>query len=354
MKPPSKNSTIADVARLAGVSKSTVSRVLRGETHYIRAETCEKVLSSIAELDYRPSSVARSLVSKRTHTVGLLVSDVGNPFYPEVIHGVEDKAFAHGYQVFLCNTSYDLQRGLTFIRSLVDRQVDGILVMTSSVSDDFVRELVDNRTAGVLLDWKLEQTLGDAGHIGAIQVDFENGIRAAVEHLMALGHRRFAHVSGPLQLHTSCTRRDVFLDALEKHGIDKEQVLVIEGNLRIDGGRRALAEVLAPVQPPTAVFCANDLTAIGLVWAAKEEGLRVPEDVSVVGLDDIQLASEISPALSTVAMPRCKIGHMAMEMLIELLESPEMESKGQLQNQIETRLVIRQSSGPARKTQLRP
>jgi LacI family transcriptional regulator len=346
VKPSIKKITIEDVARMAGYSKSTVSRVLRGETHYMRQETSNKVLQSIASLGYRPSSVARSLVSKRTHTVGLLVSDVGNPFYPEVIRGVEDMAFENGYHVFLCNTNYDLERSMTFIRSLVDRQVDGVLVMSSSVSDDFVNELDESRVPSVILDWQVDGAEGQPGNIGTILVNFESGIQAAVDYLADLGHHKFAHVSGPLLLRTSCTRRDIFLKALNDKGFHKNQAFVVEGNLRIDGGRRALADLLTRPEIPTAVFCANDLTAIGLVWAAREHGLRVPEDLSVVGLDDIQLASEMNPTLTTVSMPRCEIGHMAMKMLIRLLEKPETERDSILQNQVDTQLVIRQSTGP--------
>jgi LacI family transcriptional regulator len=332
--------TIADVAQTAGVSKSTVSRVLSGSADYMRPDTQARVEQAIAELGYRPSSVARSLTSKRTYTAALLVSDVGNPFYPEVIHGVEDVALAHGYDVFLCNTNYDTARGLTFVRSLVDKQVDGVLIMSSSVSDEWLDELARHAIPTVVLDWDLPNPPPTLGIIG---VDYEPGIRAAVDHLLALGHTRFAHVSGPLHLRTSHLRRDAFLQALARRDIAPNQIVTIEGNLRIDGGRAALADLLALPQPPTAVFTANDMMAMGLVRAARGRGLRVPQDMSVVGLDDVWLVADMEPPLTTVALPRYEIGQIAMQMLLNLLEDLPQPAASHFR-QVETCLVQRDST----------
>lgn len=334
--------TIADVARAAEVSKSTVSRVLNDKTEYVRDETRERVLRAVDELGYRPSAVARSLVSKHTNTVSLLISDVSNPFYPEVILGVEDVALANDYHVFLCNTSYDLERGMAFVRSLVDKQVDGAMLMSSSMSDELVLELARHQIPTVVLDWQLCVV---EGVVGTIAVDFEAGIHAAAEHLVALGHRRFAHVSGPLHLRTARVRRDTFLDGLARCGVDPHQVRIIEGNLHIDGGRRALAQLVSAPEQPTAVFAANDLTALGIVWAAREHGVHVPEDLSVIGLDDIRLAEQITPSLTTVALPRHEIGSMAMRMLLELIPlSLEPQSEPVRHDVVHTHLVVRQST----------
>ena len=334
--------TIADVARAAGVSKSTVSRVLNGNTEYVREDTIARVRATIEKLGYRPNAVARSLVSKRTRSAGLLISDVGNPFYSEVIHGVEDVALAHGYDVFLCNTNYDLARGMTFVRSLADKQVDGVLIMTSSMSDELVLELAQRQVPVVVLDWQLTAT---QGVVGVITVDFGPGITAAANHLIDLGHRRLAHVSGPRHLRTSQLRQEAFLGAVAARGIDPATVTLIEGNLRIDGGRQALDVLLAQAQRPTAVFAANDLMAIGLVWAARARGLHVPEDLSVIGLDDIQLAAEITPPLTTVALPRYELGGLAMRMLLDLLDrAPESRPQMFCHSRVATRLVVRQST----------
>jgi LacI family transcriptional regulator len=314
--------TIADVARLAGVSKSTVSRVLNENMHYMRPETREKVARAINDLGYNPSSVARSLISKRTHAVGLLVSDVSNPFYSDVIHGVEDVAIACGYDVFLCNTNYDVERGKAYARSLVAKRVDGVLIMTSNVSDEWMHDLLRCEVPIVIFDWDTRSLPGSA--MRSILVDFESGIKAAVDHLLGLGHTRLAHVSGPLRYPTSRQRRDAFLKALAERGIDPDTVAVIEGDLRIDGGARAFHELLHLPIRPTAVFTANDLMALGIIWSASAYGLKIPEDLSVVGFDDISLASEIHPPLTTVSLPSYEIGRVAMNMLLEVHSDPRI------------------------------
>lgn len=334
--------TIADVARKARVSKSTVSRVLSGKPNYMRAATRARVEHAITKLSYRPSSVARSLVSKRTHTVGLVISDVGNPFYSDVIHGAEDVAIAHGYALFLCSTNYDVERGWAYVQSLADKQVDGVLLMSSSMSGEWLAELVKHQIPTVAVDWEVRQTASRT--LGLITQDFEAGIREAVDHLVGLGHRRLAHVSGPLNLATARIRRDAFVHALATHGIDASQVEVVEGNLRTDGGRRALAQLMELPQRPTAIFAANDLTAIGIIWAARDRGLRVPEELSVVGLDDVPLAAEITPPLTTVALRRYELGSLAMQMLLDLQSK---SGPACMERELVSHLVVRQSTGPA-------
>lgn len=333
--------TIADVAKVAGVSKATVSRVLSGNYEYMKPQTRESVEEAIEILGYRPSSVARSLTSKRTNTTAILVSDVGNPFYADVIHGVEDVAFTGGYDVFLCNTNYDTGRGLTFIRSLIDKRVDGILIMSSSMSDMWLAELSKNNVPAVVLDWEVKATNADVSTIG---IDYTTGIQTAVDHLVALGHRHLVHVSGPLGLQTARDRRNAFWSALAKHGIPVEAAPVIEGDLQIAGGREAVKQIMRLSPRPTAVFTANDLTAIGVVAGARAEGLSVPHDLSVIGLDDIWLAEQTDPPLTTVGMPRYEIGQLAMQMLFDLLDKNDERPSTPVHRQVETSLVVRQST----------
>lgn len=336
--------TIADVARSAGVSKATVSRVLSGHHQYLKAATRERVEHAINELEYRPSSVARSLTSKRTHTVGVLVADIANPFYSDVFHGIEDSALSQSYNVFLCNTNYDLERGQTYIQSLIDKHVDGILIMTSSFSEAWLAELQRSGVPVIVLDWEMHMR---SDTVSAIGVDFQRGIQAAVEHLVKLGHRRFAHVGGPPDLQTSKDRRNAFLQALKAAGIDPASVTVVDGNLRIDGGRRAAGLLLALSPRPTAIFAANDMTAVGVLREALALGIKVPEALSIVGLDDVWLAAETDPPLTTVALPRYEIGQLAMRMLFELLDKPNAEFINSVYTRVRTSLVIRQSTGPA-------
>ncbi|WP_420642583.1 LacI family DNA-binding transcriptional regulator [Candidatus Leptofilum sp.] len=334
--------TIADVAREASVSKATVSRVLSGRAEYMRDATRQRVEQAIERLNYRPSSVARSLTSKRTHTAGILISDVGNPFYPEVIHGVEDSAFKDGYDVFLCNTNYDEKRGMAFVRSLIDKRVDGVLIMSSSMSDDWLAELARNNVPAVVLDWEVQDA---KGNLSLLRVDYQKGVQEAVDHLIELGHRQFVHVSGPVELRTTHWRQEAFLNALEKHGIPTADVMMIEGNLRIEGGREAMKVITESGEGKTAVFSANDLMAMGILAEARALGIKVPTDMSVIGLDDIWLSTQTDPPLTTVALPRYEIGQTAMQLLFELLKNPREKEAEPLYAHVETGLTIRQSTG---------
>ncbi len=333
--------TIQDVANAAGVSKATVSRVLSGNYEYMRADTREKVEQAVSSLGFRPSSTAQSLKSKRTNTAAILISDIGNPFYPDVIHGVEDVAFDNQYGIFLCNTSYDLDRGLAFIRSLIDKRVDGVILMSSSMSNDWLDELVENGIPAVVVEWEPKVSRKS---VSIIQIEYGTGIQAAVEHLVSLGHKNFGHVSGPLTWPTSRTRRDEFFKALKLHNIPSENALVIEGNMLIEGGRQAAVKLAALPERPTAIFTANDLTAIGIMTELKAQGLRVPADVSVVGLDDIFLASQTDPQLTTVALPRRELGELAMKMLLQLLKTGNDADILPAIEKLETSLVIRSST----------
>lgn len=330
--------TIKDVAIRAGVSQSTVSHVLN-KTRVVEEATRQKVLRAVEELGYRPSQVARSLISKRTKTAGLLISDVSNPFYPDVILGVEEVAFANDYSIFLCNTNYDLERGLKLVQSLVDKSVDGILFMSSSMSLQMVQEAVENRIQAVVLDWE-ENNLEELA--STITINFQSGFQQAVRHLIEIGHRQIAHISGPLSLWTAQVRKNAFLKALEQNGLDASQAIIIEGDLRIEGGRKAFEQLYHLNPRPSAVLAANDLMALGVLWAARNAGLDLPSDLSVVGLDDIDLASKVSPSLSTVALPRREIGRTAMRLLLEMIREGKEATKSRLT--IDTTFVLRQST----------
>ena len=337
-----KRITINDVAQKAGVSKSTVSHVINN-TRFVEAATRQKVLDAISDLNYRPSSIARSLVKKQTSTVGLLISDVSNPFYHEVIHGVEGVALENSYDIFLCNTHYDLKQAMKFVQSLEDKQVDGVLCMTSSMSRDILVELSSNHIPMVVLDWHTAEINDIAA---TISIDFSKGIYDAVAHLVKLGHRHFAHVSGPLSFWSSRLRRDLFLEALSKFDIDPGSALIVEGNLRIDGGRKALANIIKVEPRPTAVFAANDLMALGMIWAARDHHLQIPNDLSIVGLDNIELGTQITPTLTTVSLPRFDIGAMAMSTLLKLMdESGQLKiNPADFSQVVSTELIIRDST----------
>lgn len=304
--------TINDVANAAGVSKATVSRVLNGTSAYIRPATAEHVKQVVAQLGFRPNGLARSLSLQRSGTLALVVSDIVNPFYAEVIHGLEDAALEQDSSVFLCNTNYDLKRGLKLIHSLVDKRVDGVLLMSSSMEKDWLDELLRHGVPVVVVDPASKRAQQG---IGTIKVDFATGIREAVTAFIEAGHRRLAFVSGPLGLQTARVRREAFYAAVLEHGIDPASVVEVESNFRMDGGRAAFKHLGGA----TAIFCSNDLLALGVLAEARKQGLDLPRDLSIIGLDDIEMAADSFPALSTVALPRYEVGRLAAELIFELM-----------------------------------
>ncbi len=335
-----KRVTIKDVALRSGVSKSTVSHVIN-KTRFVEDHTRQKVLQTILELNYRPSSIARSLVSQRTSTAGLLISDVGNPFYHEVILGVEEVALANGYSIFLCNTGYDLIRGMKYIHSLVDRLVDGIMFMSSNMNIEMINEVHANSIQSVVLDWGGTNVSEMAA---TITIDFNSGICEAVRHLIELGHKRIAFAGGPSSMWTAKVRKQAFLDAIKACQPIVEGILLPEGDLRIEGGYRAFEDLSCLTPRPKAVIAANDLTALGIMWAARNAGYNLPEDLSIIGLDDIDLASRVTPTLSTIALPRYEIGKLAMNNLLALIREPSKPKNNQI---VATRLIVRESTTTA-------
>ena len=238
--------TMADVARAAGVSKATVSRVLNGTATHMRPATAEKVKKAVDALGFRPNALARSLSLRRSGTLALVVSDVVNPFYAEIIHGLEDAALKEHSNIFLCNTNYDLERGLTLVRSLIDKRVDGVLLTSSSVEVRWVEELHQNSVPTVVLD-----PVSDKDQIGSatIRVDFDKGIGEAVAALTKAGHQKLAIVTRPLGLKTARVRRDAFLEAVQRHDVDPKNIVQVESNFRIGGGRLALPRSCKPESP---------------------------------------------------------------------------------------------------------
>ena len=335
-----KRVTIKDVALRSGVSKSTVSHVIN-QTRFVEDHTKQKVLQAIRDLNYRPSSIARSLVSQRTGTAGLLISDVGNPFYHDVILGVEEVALANGYSIFLCNTGYDLDRGMKYIHSLVDRLVDGVLFMSSAMNLDMLKEVHTNSIQSVVLDWGGT----NASEMAAtITIDFNTGICEAIHHLIELGHERIALAGGPGILWTARIRERAFLDAITACQPAIEGIILSEGNLRIEGGYQAFEELSRFAPRPTAVIAANDLTALGIMWAARNAGYQLPEELSIIWLDDIDLASRVAPTLTTIAMPRYEIGKLAMSNLLALIREPSQPKTDRI---VATHLIVRESTTAA-------
>lgn len=331
--------SIKDVAREAGVSTATVSHVLNN-SRFVSAETRARVLGAVERCNYYPNAHARSLASGRSQMLGLLISDITNPFFPELVKAIEAAAFERGYDVVLSNTNYEQGRAAHYVRRLIERKVAGVALMTSEFDDRLLDELASRHVSVVLLD-------RDAPAVGMsnLCVDYESGIEAAVRHLVALGHRRISFLSGPAHLRSIRKRLDAFRLSLARYlpgGAAQPEIYF--GDLKVEGGRAAAREMLASDARPTAVVAANDLMALGAMREFLSAGLSIPRDVSVVGFDDIAFASLAEPPLTTVCLPRDELGRRAVEALVATVEHPERQG---VELRVSTHLVERGSTGPA-------
>ena len=330
---------IKEVAARANLSTATVSRTIN-HSGLVRPGTAEKVQRAIRELGYYPNTQARALVSGRSRMFGLIISDIVNPFFPELVKSFEFAAIHHGYEVIVANTDYDSDRMSGCVRRMIERKVDGVAVMTSELDRHLLDELSHRRLPIVFLDvGKLKPLISN------INVDYSRGIGEAVQHIVSLGHQRVGFISGPLTLKSARTRRTAFLKCIAACGIGERQRSVVEGNHKIDGGESAMMRLLSLPNPPTAVLTSNDLTAIGALRAVARAGLHVPNDISVVGFDDIELSRFTQPPLTTIRLSRDELGRKAFDALYETVAGqhrPGQEIK------VSTRLIVRESTAPVK------
>src|SRR4029453_12207956 len=332
---------IAEIARRASVSMATVSRTIN-QSGPVKAATARKVWRAVAELNYYPNSHARALVSGRSRLLGLIVSDITNPFFPELIRSFEALAIQQQYDLLLTSTDYQTSRMTVCLRRMLERKVDGVAIMTSEMDLGLIRELSRRGVPIVFMD------VGQMGpRMSHVSIDYGNGVQQAVAHLVELGHKHMAFISGPLDLHSARTRRQAFLDGVRQHGLLPERRLVREGTHTADGGHKAMVSLLRLTRRPTAVVASNDWTAIGALRAIHAAGLRVPEDISLVGFDDIPLASYTNPALTTVRMSAAGVGATAFQALFQLIGGERLEGDVY---QVATKLIVRESTAkPASK-----
>ncbi len=336
--PPFQTSRIKDVAREAGVSTATVSHVING-TKYVTDDTRKRVLDAIKRCEYSPNAHARLLASGRSNMLGLLISDISNPFFPEVVKAIEAAAFERGYNVILLNTNYDPARAAEYVRRLSELKMAGVALMTSELDSELFQEITRRQVSVVFDSHDLP-----GGRMSNICVDYAAGIEEAVRHLVSLGHRRIAHIAGASRIPSGVIRRDAFLDFTARHLPDGPPPAVYEGDFRLDGGRRTASEILAAPELPTAVVAANDMMALGAMREFRKAGLSIPEDISVVGFDDIAFAALAEPPLTTICLPRVELGRRAVEALMTNIEHPERRG---VQVNIPTYLITRASTGPA-------
>jgi len=309
--------TIKDVAKQAGVSISTVSHVIN-ETRFVSEELIERVQTAMAELQYQPNTLARGLRKGDTHTLGLIVPDNSNPFFAKIAHTIEDLGFKNGYSVILCNSHGDLDREATYLKLLNSKQVDGIIFISAGGDPEHLEELINRNIPVVVTDRDV-----DVNPVDVVLVDSEAGGYQATRHLLDLGHTKIACVTGPTELNPSAARFYGYKNALRAAGIPIDQQYVINGDFQVEGGERAIAELFSLESPPSAVFLCNDMMAFGAFRALRKMDLLVPGDVSIIGYDDIEFSSIITPALTTVAQPLFEIAQTAVEMLINRIHQGE-------------------------------
>ena len=333
--------TIRDVARRAGVSTATVSRVLAGIGNP-RVETAGAVMAAVEALDYRPSAVARSLRMRRTNTFGLIVTDIQNPFFPELVQAADDAARTVGYSILLGSAAFDEHRAVHYLDLMADRRVDGMIVASSQVAEESWRWLVESPVPVVVVNAEPANV-----PITVITSDNRAGMRTAAEHLIELGHRRMAYIRGLEGITADQPRVEGFRAACRDAGIPAADLIELRGDAQFAGGERAVSELLATGTEVTAIACHNDITAIGALRALRAARIRVPADISVVGCDDIAAASWVVPALTTIAQQKAEMGRMAVERLLAMLDvgggdiAPETI-------RVPMVLQVRESTGPAR------
>jgi LacI family transcriptional regulator len=316
--------TVADIAREAGVSMMTVSRVINNKGD-VSAATRQRVQEVVERLGYRPSGIARSLATQHTGTIGLVVPDVSNPFFADVVRGVEQVAYTGGYNVFLCNTEEDPQRELDILKSLEEKRVDGMVLVTR-LEAHLLRSVLERQPAVVLVNRRQARKKGAPAAV-AVLLDDVGGGRAVTQHLLGRGHRAIGYLAGPVTSYSGSERGRGYRMALEAAGIPYNPDWSRHCPPTVQGGHEAARELMLSHPDLTALYCYNDLVAVGVLQACAELGRAVPDDLAVAGSDDIPLAALVTPPLTTCRAPRYELGGQAVRLLINQIRGCPDECK---------------------------
>ncbi|MEO6827387.1 MAG: LacI family DNA-binding transcriptional regulator [Microbacteriaceae bacterium] len=329
--------TIRDVAEAAGVSVATVSRVANGSTNAypVRPQTRARVLEAIATLGYRPNDNARGLLLKRSGLIGIVVPDISNPYYPEVSRGIEDVAHANGYKLMFCSTDRLPERASAYIEALLLKRVDGLVIVGGG------DEIQLSAATVATYDTKVVFIGRPSASFSTVRIDNVGAARDATEHLLALGHRRVGFISAGTSSNTVIERRRGYLEALKARGLEIDEDLIVDGDFTEAVGYAAARQLLLLENPPTAIFAANDRMALGAMAAVADLGLSVPNDVALVGFDDVPMSGYLRPALTTVSLAAQELGERAMEILLKDIEG----RPGRRRVRVATKLVVRDSCG---------
>lgn len=331
--------TIKDIAKIAGVSTATISKVLNKKDKDISEPTRQKILNIAKEYNYIPNTMARSLVTQKTKTIGLIIPDITNPFFPEIARGAEDKASEVGYNIIFCNTDDNLEKEEKYINMLMEKMVDGIIFTQSAKRKEELKNLKLRSLPIISIDrdMKYEEIKGK------VLVDNFKGAYDGVKHLLERGSRKIIFITGALNTNTSIERLEGYKKALESFEIPFDENYVLEGKYRSEWGFEAVQMLFEKNVEFDAVFCGNDLIALSVMKALKDAGKSIPKDVKVLGFDDIYMAKLAEPELSTVRQPNYKMGYKAVELLIDIIENPSKKDREE-KIILETELIIRKST----------
>lgn len=332
--------SIHEVAKRAKVSIATVSRTINS-VPTVTPQLSRRVWKVIEELGYYPNTQARSLVSGRSRIFGLIVSEITNPFFPEIVQGFEDVAVQHNYEIMTSSTVHDPKRMALSVRRMIERRVEGVAIVTFGMEEALLADLKNRNVPLVFID------VGPPlPRISNIRIDYLHGIRQAVQHLAALRHDQIAFISGPLVLKSAVARQRAFLQSMEEIGLPMDPKCAVEGNHTMEGGIAAMRKILALTKRPTAVICSNDMTAIGVLREGYDRGVRIPRDLSVIGFDDIRLAQFVTPPLTTVKMSQSEIARLAFNALLAEVQRTTPSPNG-TEYILRTSLVLRDSTAMA-------
>jgi len=333
--------TIKEVAKLAGVSTTTVSYVIN-KSRFVSEQTRAKVLKAIEELDYRPNIVARSLRERKTGTVGLIICDLRNPFFSEVLQGIETYLGEKKYSLIVTNTDYDNDKERESIDMFYSKQMDGVIIVPGENTNKHVKFLTERNIPVVLLDKKIQNL-----NVDVVLVNNIEGSKQLTEHLMSLGHKRIGIIAGPLNSTTGKERLEGYLKALKAHSIPEDNDLIKIGDFKKQSGYLLTLELISLAVPPTVIFACNNLLGLGVMQALKEKKIRIPEEIGLAIFDDLPWFGYVSPFLTGVAQPSFQLGETAGKLLFEQMRKRRKRPKEVV---LDVQLKIRQSAGEALRT----
>lgn len=328
---------IREIAKRAKVSTATVSRAIN-RVPTVNPALAKRVWSVIEELGYYPNTQARALVSGRSRIFGLIISEITNPFFPEIVQVFETIAVQHRYEILLTSTGNDPKRMESSVRRMIERRVEGVAIMTFGMEEVLLEDLKLRQVPLVFVDVGPPRP-----RVSNIRIDYLHGIRQAVQHLAALRHEKIAFITGPLRLKSSVARKQAFLRSMQEIGLATDPQLIIEGDHTVEGGMAAFSRLLEGPTRPTAVVCSNDLTAIGVMRKSHDAGIAIPRDLSVIGFDDIHLAQFVIPPLTSIQMSQPELARLAFNALLAEVNR-ETPSPNGTDYPLKTNLVLREST----------